>query len=231
MTTYCIIDDEPIAHRIIEGYCEELPHLKKVGNAYSAMEASKLLAEQSVDLLFLDLNLPKISGFEWLKTLTKPPQIIVTTAYKEFALVGYELNVVDYLLKPFSFARFLAAVNKAVQPMDGAANSIADQKPKASSLFLKGDKQKHQVHFEDILYVEALGNYCKVFVQDQVIITHEKISRLEEILPKEGFLRVHKSFIVSTNKIKGVQGNLILLQDHQLPVGQTYKAALNRLMG
>ena len=109
---YLIIDDEPIAHRIIEGYCAELPHLEKIGNAYNAFEASVIIAEKAVDLIFLDLNMPKLTGFEWLKTLSQPPSIIVTTAYKEYALEGYELNIVDYLLKPFSFPRFLKAINK-----------------------------------------------------------------------------------------------------------------------
>ena len=112
---FLIIDDEPIAHRIIEGYCADLPHFEKAGNAYNAMEASVIVSQQSVDLIFLDLNMPKMTGFEWLRTLPHPPKIIVTTAYKEFALEGYELDIEDYLLKPFSFPRFLKAVNKATE--------------------------------------------------------------------------------------------------------------------
>ena len=133
MTRYLIIDDEPIAHRIIEGYCEDLPHLEKVGNAYNAFEASELAAKQRVDLLFLDLNLPKLTGFEWLRTLPNPPKIIVTTAYQEFALEGYELNVVDYLLKPFSFARFLQAVNKVIESAPVA--KLAASEPSSGELF------------------------------------------------------------------------------------------------
>jgi DNA-binding LytR/AlgR family response regulator len=228
MTRYLIIDDEPIAHRIIEGYCEDLPHLKKAGNAYNAFEASEIVAKESVDLLFLDLNLPKLTGFEWLKTLSNPPKIIVTTAYQEFALQGYELNVVDYLLKPFSFARFLKAVNKAAEiPLASSPVSI---EPVNNSFYLKGDKQKHQVQFDQVLFVEALGNYCKVFLEEEVIVTHDKISALEKRLPSGQFLRVHKSFIVATPKIKSVMGNLILLKEHKIPIGQTYKAEVNRLM-
>ena len=228
MTRYLIIDDEPIAHRIIEGYCEDLPHLEKVGNAYNAFEASELVAKQRVDLLFLDLNLPKLTGFEWLRTLPNPPKIIVTTAYQEFALEGYELNVVDYLLKPFSFARFLQAVNKVIESAPVAKPS--SNEPSQESFFLKGDKQKHQVHYEEVLFVEALGNYCKVFLDEDVIVTHEKISALEKLLPSGLFLRVHKSFIVATPKIRSIQGNQILLKDHKIPIGQTYKAEVNRLM-
>jgi len=114
MTTYCIIDDEPIAHRIIEGYCENLPYLEKKGNCYNAFEAMQLLNKTSVDLIFLDINMPKISGFDLLKTMINPPKVIVTSAYQEFALEGYELNISDYLLKPFSLERFMKAVNKAI---------------------------------------------------------------------------------------------------------------------
>ena len=222
---YLIIDDEPIAHRIIEGYCAELPHLQKVGNAYNAFEASVIVAEQHVELIFLDLNMPKLTGFEWLKTLSHPPKIIVTTAYKEYAVEGYELDIIDYLLKPFSFPRFLKAINKV-----STSEKVSPQEPSPippvqnRRFFLKGDKKHHQIHTQDILFVEAYGNYSKVYLTDEMILSHEKISTLETLLAEDNFLRIHKSFLVATDKIKLIQGNQIFIQDHTIPIGQTYRS-------
>ena len=227
---FCIIDDEPIAHRIIEGYCEKLPHLQKAGNCYDAFEAMQFLNANAVDLIFLDINMPKLSGFEMLKTLNNPPKVIVTSAYKEFALEGYELNVVDYLLKPFSFERFLVAINKLSAMMSPPPSPSRPSQTVSTSIFLKGDKKIHQIHLQDILYVEAYGNYCKVYFQDEMILCHEKISSLEEILPSSNCVRIHKSFIISISKIKLIEGNRIQIGDKFVPVGQTYKLVLKQLI-
>ena len=232
LTNYCIIDDEPIAHRIIEGYCKELSHLRKVGNAYNAFEASVMVSKVKIDLVFLDINMPKMTGFEWLKTLSTPPKIIVTTAYEEFALEGYELEIVDYLLKPFSFARFLKAVNKVLANSTDTSSEFAYtfEKSKTKRLFIKGDKMHHQVHMDDILFVEAYGNYCKVRLQDNTILTHNKISAMELQLPADLFLRVHKSFLVATNKIQMIKGNQIFIEPYKIPIGQSYKIRINKLL-
>lgn len=224
---YCIIDDEPIAHRIIEGYCKNLTYLQKVGNCYDAFEAIQLMNTQKVDLIFLDINMPKLSGFELLRTMQQVPKVIVTSAYKEFALEGYELNVSDYLLKPFSFERFLKAINKVMENQTPIPSSPSEKKK--VSFFLKGDKKIHQIHIEDILFIEAYGNYTKVFLAEEMIVSHEKISTLEEILPTSDFLRVHKSFIVATDKIKSIEGNRIMIKDHTIPIGQTYKQNLKHV--
>ena len=228
---YVIIDDEPIAHRILEKYCNELPLLHKVGNAYNALEASEIIIKQKVDLLFLDIQMPKITGFEFLKSLAQPPKVIVTTAYKEFALEGYELNVVDYLLKPFSLSRFLKAVNKVNE--NNKMNSTVSETVsdiKNGSIFLKGDKVHHQIQIKDILFVEAYGNYVKVYSKEKMIVIHEKISTLETVLSKYGVLRVHKSFLVTTEHITSIQGNRIHIQDYKIPIGQTYKNSINELI-
>ena len=232
MISYCIIDDEPIAHRIIEGYCAELPHLRKIGNAYNALEASEMVTQQKVDLIFLDLNMPKMTGFEWLKTLAKPTKIIVTTAHKEHALEGYELDITDYLLKPFSFARFLKAVNKVGQREKTSSEEFLKSNTIANShFFIKGDKTYHQIDTSELLFIEAYGNYTKVFLIEEMILSHSKISTLEKLLPKSDFLRVHKSFLVAKDKIKRIQGNRIYLQDHKIPIGQTYGSSINHLLG
>ncbi len=236
MIKYIIIDDESIAHDIIQEYCDLLPNLLLQKNCYDALEALQYLNEHKVDLLFLDLNMPKLKGFDFLKTLSNPPKVIVTTAYKEFALEGYELNVADYLLKPFSFERFLKAVNKAVST---SANAAPNHSPitspaaesKAKRLFLRGDKKYSQIIIDDILYLEAAGNYTKVVMIEETIITRDKLSNVLALLPPDDFLQVHKSFIAATAHIKHIEGNRIVIAHHTLPIGKVYKLNVNRLLG
>jgi DNA-binding LytR/AlgR family response regulator len=227
MMNYCIIDDEPIAHRIVEGYCENLKYLRKTGNCYDVFEAMELLKNHPIDLIFLDINMPKLSGFDLLKTMQQFPNVIVTSAHKEFALEGYELNVSDYLLKPFSFERFLKAIHKVTEHQNPTLVSTPEKKK--ASFFLKGDKKTHQIHPNEILFIEAYGNYTKVFLIEEMIISHEKISSLESLLPVSGFLRVHKSFIVAIDKIKLIEGNRIKVGASFVPIGQTYKHNLKHL--
>jgi len=227
---FMIIDDEPIAHRIIEEYCTNLPHFKLVNHSYNALEAMQYLATNSVDLMFLDINMPKLTGFEFLKTLTIKPQVIVTTAYQEFALEGFELNVSDYLLKPFSFERFLKAANKIIaesklplKDHQTISNDSSHSDDLNQRIFIKGDKAHHQISLNDILYIEACGNYCLVYYVDGKIVTHEKISQFEKDLPSSLFMRVHKSFIVAKNKINSVSSTQLDIANSKIPIGQTYK--------
>ncbi|WP_250434715.1 LytR/AlgR family response regulator transcription factor [Hanstruepera flava] len=230
MIQYIIVDDEPIAHRIIEKYCDAFPHLQKKGNCYNAFEAMQFLNEHTVDLLFLDINMPRLSGFEFLKTLANPPKIIVTTAYKEFALEGYELNISDYLLKPFSFERFIKAVNKAITNTKTQSNLPESSTTKNVSFFVKTDKQQHQIHSENIMFIEAYGHYTKIHLKDKMILSNHKISDLETLLPSSYFFRVHKSFIVSKDKINYIEGNRIIINTHKIPIGQTYKSKVITLL-
>jgi DNA-binding LytR/AlgR family response regulator len=227
---FMIIDDEPIAHRIIEEYCTNLPHFKLVNHSYNALEAMQFLATNSVDLMFLDINMPKLSGFDFLKTLTIKPQVIVTTAYEEFAIEGFELNVSDYLLKPFSFERFLKAANKittesklSLKDHQTISNDSSNADVLNQRIFIKGDKAHHQISLNDILYIEACGNYCLVYCRDGKVITHQKISQFEKDLPQSLFMRVHKSFIVAKNKVKCVSASQLDIAEAKIPIGQTYK--------
>ena len=235
MTRYLIVDDEPIAHRIIERYCKDLPHLELAGHCYDALQAMQFLSSNPVDLMFLDLNMPKLKGFDFLKTLPHAPKVIVTTAYKEFALEGYELDICDYLLKPFSFERFVKAVNKAISsdpPLAAPPVPIQTTAPSGPQrLFIKGDKKHHQVTIEEISIVEAYGNYTKVHLAEKVLIAHETLSGFEAMLPADAFIRVHKSFLVQIAKIRHIEGNRIKLEDQEVPVGQVYKSNVNRLLG
>ena len=229
MMKYLIIDDEHIAHKIIMEYCEMLPHMQLQKNCYNALEALEYLNTHQVDLIFLDLNMPKLKGFEFLKTLTNPPKVIVTTAYSEFAIDGYELNIVDYLLKPFRFERFLSAVNKVVASNTKVKKSIpeASETP-TKRIFLRQNKSHIQIELYAILYVEASGNYTKIITK--TITIRDKISDISESLPTNDFIQVHKSFAIALKHINKIDGNRIHIQDHIIPIGKLYKANLLKIL-
>ena len=233
MITYLSIDDEHVAHDIIKDYCDMLPNFELQKKCYDALEALQYLSEHEVDLIFLDLNMPKLKGFDFLKTLSSPPKVIVTTAYSEFALEGYELNVVDYLLKPFSFERFLKAINKAVGLAKATTppSKSAEIASQTNSIFIRSDKKYVQITIDDILYIEASGNYTKLILPEETITTREKISDLLISLDSDNFLQVHKSFAVATNRIKSIEGNRIKIGEHIIPIGKMYKMNVNRLVG
>ncbi len=226
---YMIVDDEPIAHRIIQDYCSDLAQLELVNNSYNALEALAFLNHNPVDLIFLDINMPKLKGFDLLRTLKQPPQVIVTTAYQEYAIEGYELNVCDYLLKPFSLPRFLTAVNKAMQQIERAQPvQMATATPAQDSIFVKGDKKQHQVALDDILYIEACGNYAILHIKGNKIITQQTMAGFEQQLPPANFIRIHKSFIVAKKAVSAIETNQVQVGKQLLPIGQTYKKALNQ---
>jgi DNA-binding LytR/AlgR family response regulator len=231
MIKYLIIDDEYIAHDIIKGYCDLLPNMQLMKNCYDAIEAIEYLNNNTVDLIFLDLNMPKLKGFEFLKTLRFPPKVIVTTAYSEFALEGYELNVSDYLLKPFSFERFLKAINKTVSATSKTTTAIVHQKDTVSkSVFLRSNNKYIQVAIDTIQYIEAAGNYTKVITINETITIREKVSDVLELLNDIGFIQVHKSFAVSKKHIKSIEGNRIFISENIIPIGKTYKANIIQLL-
>lgn len=231
---YLIIDDEPLAHRVIEKFAQELPTLQKAGNAYDAFEGFACLNSTKVALIFLDINMPKLKGLDFLRTLANPPIVIITSAYREYALEGFELNVCDYLLKPFSFERFLAAVNKALSLRKVEHLTIKSSEPihlpSAEKIFIKGDRKYHQIALSDICYLESYGSYVKIYLADQMILTHETTSHFEKILPKSTFLRVHKSYIIAIPKIETVEGNRLKIRDKLIPIGNFYKKEVQRLI-
>ena len=231
MIKYLIIDDEYIAHDIIKEYADMVPNMELAKHCYDALEALDYLNRQSVDLIFLDLNMPKLKGFDFLRTLSKPPKVIVTTAYQEHALEGYELSVVDYLLKPFSFARFLTAVNKVLDAAPPTPiitpTSTTEKEP---SIFLRSNKKHIQVNLSTILYLEGAGNYTKVITTDETIPVREKISDLLLSLPSPDFLQVHKSFVVATAHIHSIEGNRITIADYLIPIGKYYKQLVMKLL-
>jgi DNA-binding LytR/AlgR family response regulator len=237
MIKYLIIDDEHIAHDIIKGYCDILPNMELMKHCYDAIEALEYLNKNTVDLIFLDLNMPKLKGFDFLKTLASPPSVIVTSAYSEFALAGYELNVVDYLLKPFSFERFLKAVNKiegskkTSTPSSSSFSSSESNDETSKRIFLRQNNSNIQVAINTILYIEASGNYTKVITTSETVTIREKISDMLGTLASDDFIQVHKSFAIAKKHIKSIEGNRIYIGDDTVPIGKLYKANVNILLG
>ena len=216
-----IVEDEPLAQNVLKKYIGEHPTLELIAVCNDALEAQTILTRENIDLVFLDINLPKLSGINFIKTLVHPPLIIFTTAYPEFAVEGFELNAVDYLLKPFSFERFLKAVNKAIEKLN-TANQHSDGS-RSGFIFLKADKKIHKVDLDSIHFIEAIGDYMKVVTDTGQLIINETMKKLQEELPVRSFIRVHKSFIISRNKIKFIEGNYVQVEDKSIPIGATYK--------
>lgn len=229
---YIIVDDESVAHDIIKKYCSLLPNMQLMQDCYDAIEAIEYLNNHTVDLIFLDLNMPKLQGFDFLKTLPNLPKVIVTTAYKEHALEGYELNIVDYLLKPFSFERFIKAVNKALadtpKTPSNTQNAVSDAKQER--IFLRSDNKHIQIVIDDILFVESSGNYIKIVLKEEIITTRGKLASISELMPIDSFVQVHRSFMVVPKHIKSIEGNQLFIDNYIVPIGKLFKAQVDILL-
>jgi len=233
-TKYMIVDDEPLARDLIRGHIEKLENFEIVAECNNAMKALSVLREKHVDLVFMDIQMPQITGIEFLKTLKHPPKVIITTAYREYALEGFELDVVDYLLKPITFERFLKSVNKFYQmsqeTIQGAPNSSTEKVPDESFIYVKENKKVIKVYLSEIRYIEGLSEYVQIYTDKRKIITKTSMAQMEEKLPSDNFLRIHKSYIVPVGKIEAFTANTIEIQGKELPIGRNYKnAVLNSL--
>lgn len=231
MIKYIIVDDETASHDNIKDYASNLSYLSFQKSCYNAFEALEYLNKHSIDLIFLDINMPKLSGLDFLKALSSPPKIIITTAYEEFALEGYELNIDDYLLKPFNFSRFLKSVSKVSDAFANKPISIQNSETtEDTKIFIKEDKKYYQIKLKDILFIEAYGNYVKINMVDRMIVSHQTLTSFTHNLPENQFIRVHKSFIISIDKIELIEANRIHIRDHKIPIGKMYKLNVNRLI-
>jgi DNA-binding LytR/AlgR family response regulator len=222
-----IVDDEPHAMEVLEKYLSQFSQMELVGKCADAIQAFQLLQQKQVDLMFLDIKMPGIIGTDLLRSLKNPPKVIFTTAYSEYALEGFELNAVDYLLKPISFERFLRAVDKIYQLTENKTKTIITHEAPVSDhetfIYLKVDRKTTKVNVNDILWIESLRDYVKVVVKDQVYITRQKISILEEMLPENKFVRIHRSFMVALAKIDSFYSQTVEVSGHELPIGRNYK--------
>ena len=225
MSLKCIVvDDEPLAIEIMESYVSKVEQLHLLGSFRNAISAFTFLQENNVDLIFLDIQMPKLSGIDFIKTLKHPPKVIFTTAFREYALEGFELEIVDYLLKPIPFDRFLKAVAKVLhQPVISPVSNTKHEPAPDNYVFFKVDKKMIKTKMTEVLYIESIKDYVKVKTSDKEIVTQQKISYLEESLPREQFLRIHRSFIVNLEKIDAYSATDVEIGKHSIPIGRNYK--------
>ena len=231
MMTCVAVDDEPLALDLLEDNIKKIPFLKLVKKCSNALEANSFMQTQSVDLIFLDIQMPGITGIQFLQGMSKnPPLVIFITAYEKYALEGYNLDVIDYLLKPVSFERFLKAVNKAYDKFNAQKAPVSQAS--ATYLFVNSEYNLVRIDFSDIAYIEGLKDYVKIFLlsSQRPVITRMSMKSLEEKLPADQFVRVHKSFIVSLNKITSIRKGRISLLKAQIPISEHYKDNLNRFI-
>jgi len=227
-----IVDDEPLAQKVLEKYIHSFPSLELASKCRNAIEASAYLHENTVDLIFLDIEMPGLTGMEFLKTMSNPPLVIITTAYSEYALEGYEYAVVDYLLKPIAYDRFLKAINRVHERFKGKRpeSPVTRKKDRDDVVFLKCDNVEHKIKLSDIKYIEGYGNFVNVHTQKKVILISEKMKTIEENLSGTDFIRVHKSYIVSLLRIDRIEGNKIHIQEDVIPIGRFYKRAFDSIV-
>jgi two-component system, LytTR family, response regulator len=233
MINVIIVDDEPLALDVLETYIEKIPALNLVQRCNNALEANEALKKHDIDLMFLDIQMPQLTGTDFLKTLSNPPLVVFTTAYANYAIEGFELNAIDYLLKPISLERFMKSVNKAIEQVelqrkDNATTVTISDDP--NFIFVKADKKLIKVSYDEIIYIEGLKDYVIIRQDNGRIITLQTMKSLEEKLPKNTFKRIHRSYIVNMNKINAVIGNMVEVfekgQTKHLPVGKNYRDEL-----
>lgn len=228
MTIKClIVEDEPLAADVIIDYISQVPFLKLEDCCIDALAAMKILNEKKIDLIFLDIHLPKLKGLDFLNTLKNPPMTIITTAYHEFAVKSYDYNVLDYLLKPIEFSRFMVAVQKAVSISN---KEISKEQNTDDGLFFTINKKKVRIAFNAIIYIESQRENIKIIMQSNILQTRMTISELEKQLPAN-FIRIHRSYIVSKSKINFVDAHEVEIAGKHLPIGRSYKTAVNRALG
>ena len=219
-----IVDDEPLAQEVIERYLLNINELELVGKCSNALEAFEVLHNEHIDLMFLDISMPVISGIDFLRSLRIAPAVIITTAYPDFALQGYELDVIDYLVKPISIERFMKAVNKVIERIKKPAPVIVESKQiKADYMFVKCDQKLIKIRFNDIDYIEGMKDYVKIFTNDRMIVTLHTMKFFENNLPSHIFIRIHKSYIVNVDAIKTISGNELEINQTRIPIGNSFK--------
>jgi two-component system LytT family response regulator len=228
-----IVDDEPVARNILKKHLAAIESIRVVAECKNAIEAFNLINEENIDLIFLDINMPSISGLSFAKSINRDIKVIFTTAYREFAVDGFDLKAVDYLLKPISFERLLQAVNKYIDE-----NKKIDYRPgqhsekgKSDHFFVRSDRKMVKVCFEDIQFIESIGDYVKIYLSGRKVVTREKISSIEVKLPQKDFIRTHRSFIVSLAKIESFTSEYIEIGKKQLPVSRSYKDIVMERLG
>ncbi len=225
----CIaVDDEPLASEVIVDYCEKIDYLELAGTYTDVFEALNKVKKEDIDLIFLDIQMPDLSGFAFIRSIKNPPMIIFTTAYKDYALDSYDFNAVDYLLKPFSFERFYLAIEKVCERIENTPiENIENQNTQDYNyIFINYDNRTIKILLDDIIYIQSSGDYINLYTKDKRYLIREKIKDTVDKLSNSNFIRVHKSYVVSPNKIDEIYGNTIKAGKHEIPIGKIYKANL-----
>lgn len=231
-----IVDDEPPALEVLKTYLRAVPSLRLVGECSNALDAYHQLQQQSVDLLFLDIQMPQLRGTDLMRSLKNPPKVIFTTAFSEYAIEGFELSAVDYLLKPFSFDRFLKAVDKlhvsseVPVAVHYQAAKVPDHTSRSEFLYFRVDRKMVKVYLDDICYVESLKDYVRIVTTDGQLVTKQPISAVEEMLPERQFRRIHRSFLVSLDKVTSFTSTHVELGKKELPIGKLYKHEVEKAL-
>jgi DNA-binding LytR/AlgR family response regulator len=226
-----IIDDEPMAIAVIKEHLENFDTIQCTGEYTRAIDAVAHLNNEKVDLIFLDINMPNISGIEFLKSITHPPAVIFTTAYRNFAVDAFELNALDYLMKPISLPRFLKAVNKFLEQGKVHTQPIAESSDTKSCIILKSDKKNYKVQFENILYIESLDNYIRVYSADMTLTVYRQLSAIEKELPSDIFIRIHRSTIINKEKITVFTSSFVEIDGKQFTIGRSYREEVAMKIG
>ena len=228
-----VVDDEPIARDIIINYCSHLPQLRVAGSCGNVFEAKEILLQHPIDILFLDVHMPVLDGIGFLRTLKNTPQVIFTTAYKEYAVDAFDLAACDYLVKPFSLERFIVAVDKATEKLQTITRAPNESKDTVSDdyFFIKAEGKVYKLGYNDILLAEAKGNYTKIVCAASTLLANMSFSSFESLLPAGLFIRVHRSFIINKSKIDHIEGNTVAIQKMQIPIGVNYKEAFLKTIG
>ncbi|MCL7753494.1 LytTR family DNA-binding domain-containing protein [Polaribacter sp. Z022] len=226
-----IIDDEPLAIKVVENHLKEFQNFEIIQTFNNPIDALPLLEGGKIDVLFLDINMPKMNGLDFAKTLNSKTNVIITTAYREYAVESYDLNVLDYLVKPIPFNRFLKAINKITQKvyLQNGINKD-DELNKDSFIFLKVDKKLVKIKFENILYVESLKDYIKVFTTTDNYLVHKSLTSVTEELPDHNFIRIHRSYTIAIDKVKSIEGNLVEIGTTKIPIGRKYVNHAKRII-
>lgn len=232
MINCLIVDDEPVARSIIRNYCSHFPQLQIIGECSNALEAKTILSTQVVDLLFLDIHMPVLSGISFLKTLKNAPQVILTTAFEEYAVKAFEIAVCDYLVKPFSIERFMIAIDRVTERIQGGSKSIPELTPESLTyFFIKADGKIYKVLYQECLYAEAQNNYTKIVTTQATLLPKMSFSALIDLLPIHLFVRVHRSFIINKTKIDHIEGNRVYMNQKEIPIAGTYRDSFLKSLG
>lgn len=223
-----IVDDEPVARKILREFVEQVPFLEAAGEFENAIRAAAFLQEHTADLLFLDIEMPRLSGLDYLKQSAVQPLVILTTAFPEYALEGYELDIIDYLLKPIAFSRFLKAVQKAKEYLDRLQAPASPAEP--SWLFVRSEKRIEKIELDQVLYIESTGNYVNIFTESKKIMAYLTLKGLESQLPPHAFVKIHQSYLVSFSRINAIEGNQVRIGNKTLPISRSYRDAVMQLV-